>query len=338
MKNLIVYLIPVLLYVSGCRPENAGLKMPDTRVWVDKLSVQEIGYTHAMLQGEIILGKNARLDSMVIEMATNNGFNPLLRQVSVVSTEKNLALSLDSLTANKKYFIRVAIYSGAGLHYSEGISFQTPDYGVPTILTEQPGDITFESAITNGRILSLNGLALEEYGFLVNEGGQVPTLSNYQFKYTFPTPQQSPALVTNTFEDLIFGKTYTYVFYARNSRGVAYGESVSFTTLPYPTLQIETGQAGEITSSFVRIRNNQIVNDTTGLTIITRSVLLSTDNPPVEANSSTLSGVINPSNTNLYDGSIGNLSPGTTYYYRARVETPGGYNYGQVKAFTTPGL
>jgi hypothetical protein len=142
--------------------------------------------------------------------------------------------------------------------------------------------------------------------------------------------------VSNTFEDLIFGKTYTYVFYARNSRGVAYGEAVSFNALAYPLLQIETGQTGDITTSSVRILNNGIMSDTSGLTIVSRSVLISIENPPTESNSTIVTGVLNISDTRLFDGIFSNLSSGTTYYYRARVETPGGYNYGQVKAFTTP--
>lgn len=337
MKNLILCLIPALLYLSGCRPENAKLKMPDIRVWVEKLTVQGIGHSNAVLLGDVIQGKNARLDSLVVELSLNNRFDSLVLSVPILPSETNFKMSLDSLQGNREYFLRVAIYSGAGRHYSEVVFFKTLDYGVPTIQTEQASDITFYSAKTNGRIIYLNGLLLEECGFLLNEGLLAPTLSNYQFKYIFPSPQQLPIVLSNTFQNLAFGKTYSCVFYARNSRGVAYGESVSFNTLPYPSLQLATGQAGDITSSFVRIRNNRILSDTTNLTILSRAVLISTINPPTENNSTLMSVVIDSVDTYFYDGSIGGLSPSTTYYYRARVETPAGYNYGQVKAFTTPG-
>jgi hypothetical protein len=338
MKNCIVGTIAVILGLLGCRPENAGLKMPDTRVWVEKLTVQDIGYSNAVLQGEVIQGKNARLDSLVVELSLNNGFSPVDHHFSISLSENSFKRSLDSLQGNREYFLRVAIYSGAGRHYSEVVKFQTPDFAVPTIQTEQPNDITFKSVIANGRIISLNGLPLEEYGFLLIEGPELPNLQNFDFKYSNSAPNQTLGLVSNTFDNLLFSREYTCVFYARNSRGLAYGNPVSFNTLAYPVLQIETGQASDITSGSVSIINNQMVSDTTGLLIISRSVLISTNNPPTESNSTLITGVINLTDTRFFNGSINSLSSGTTYYYRARVETPAGYNYGQVKAFTTPGF
>jgi hypothetical protein len=98
-------------------------------------------------------------------------------------------------------------------------------YGLPVVTTGDVTGVTQTTAEVAGEVVSDNGNAVTERGFVYNQTGS-PTISDNKL------PEGSgTGAFTSTLSDLAPGNTYYVRAYATNSYGTAYGDSQSFTTL-----------------------------------------------------------------------------------------------------------
>lgn len=322
-----------LLYL-GCRPETQTLRIKDDRGWVEDLKADVLDYQSVRLEAKVSLGKDAVLDSAGFEIGVTDAFKEGVRIMGVKPNNGKLIYNEVGLIPVRQYFVRAFVKTGLIKKYSPAINFTTQDQTPPVIVTLPVRDITFSGCTVEADIQSLSGLPLLEYGYLLNAGESVPTVGNALISEVINNPDTALTdIVSRAISGLVFNQTYTCMAYARNNKGISYGGAVTFKTLPYPVARVQTGNVSGLTPGSAVIVNNTI--EANGASITAISLLIGTQQPPEESNSQLLAGIVQPGNSNAYDVTVSGLSAGTTYYYRARVQTPGGYVYGQVKAFTT---
>jgi hypothetical protein len=322
-----------LLYL-GCRPETQTFRLKDDRGWVEDLKAEVLDYQSVRLEAKLSLGKDAVLDSAGFEIGTSDQFKEGVRILNVKPINDKLIYNESGLNPVRQYFVRAFVKTGLIKKYSSTINFTTKDQTPPVIVTLPVSDITFSACTVGADIQSLSGLPLLEYGYLFNAGETVPTVGNALITEVINNPDTAlTGIVNRAISGLVFNQTYTCVAYARNSKGISYGGAVTFTTQPYPIARVQTGNVSGLTPSSAVIVNNTI--EANGASITGMSLLIGTQQPPEESNSQLISGDVQTGNSNAYDVSVSGLSAGTTYYYRARIQTPAGFEYGQVKAFTT---
>ena len=133
------------------------------------------------------------------------------------------------LSCGTKYFVRTYVKSGRYLTYGEELTFTTPD--LAKVETEEAKSVTGYTALIEGKLLSDGGSDVQKCGVLY---------SNYR------TPQQGDKQVVGTLENGVFQcaltslqhtTTYYVRAFAETAAGIAYGNTVSFTTLRMPVVQ-----------------------------------------------------------------------------------------------------
>ena len=137
--------------------------------------------------------------------------------------------TMGGLSPGTKYYVRAYATNPAGTAYSNNISFTTPeDITEPTVTTTEVTDISYNSAVSGGNVISDGGAAVTVKGVCWNTSPN-PTLINSS------TPDGTgTGAYTSYLTPLASNTTYYVRAYATNSVGTAYGEQKSFTTLENP--------------------------------------------------------------------------------------------------------
>lgn len=134
-------------------------------------------------------------------------------------------LFISTLKESTKYFVRAYAINEKGISYGNTYNFTTADLVLPTVITDKPLVVTFNSVRIGGAVTNDGGSNIKErgicYGLQPN-----PTLSNFKI---------ISGLDLGTFvvdiRDLLDNTTYYYRAYAINSKGLAYGNEQTFKTL-----------------------------------------------------------------------------------------------------------
>ncbi len=133
--------------------------------------------------------------------------------------------TLESLSSGTTYYVRAYATNPAGTAYSNHISFTTPeDITVPTVTTAPVTEITHNSAVSGGNVISDGGAAVTARGVCWNTSPN-PTLIN-----SSTTDDTGTGDYTSNLTNLTSNTTYYVRAYATNSVGTAYGGQKSFTT------------------------------------------------------------------------------------------------------------
>ena len=133
---------------------------------------------------------------------------------------------LEGLSKDTKYYCRAYFYADGQLRYGNEISFRTlADDGFPTVMTIGVSDITENSAIAEGELVSDNGKKLLDKGFVWSTEKD-PTLENGKSV----SAGRGNGKYSSSITGLESKKEYYIRAYATNTSGTSYGESISFTT------------------------------------------------------------------------------------------------------------
>ncbi len=231
--------------------------------------------------------------------------------------------SLTGLTANTLYYVRAYATNSAGTSYGSQVNFTTLPYPLPTVTTANVTNITQTSATSGGNVTSDGGTPVTARGVCWSTSSN-PTLAN---SYT------NDGSGTGTFISSLAGLTANTVYYvcayATNITGTAYGNQVTFTTLPYLLPTVTTATATNITQTTATSGGN--VTSDGGATVTVRGVCWSTSSNPTLANSYTTDG----SGTGTFTSSLTGLTANTLYYVRAYATNSAGTSYGNQVTFTT---
>jgi uncharacterized protein (TIGR02145 family) len=198
------------------------------------------------------------------------------------------------------------------------------DEPMPPILTTiDPSEITQTTVMTGGNITSDGGAVINIAGTCWSTSPN-PTIKD---KHTNNT--RSTGIFSVTLTGLDPDTKYYVRAYANNSAGTAYGNEVSFKTIPVLMPEITTTSITSITS-ISAISGGNILSDG-GDPVIERGVCWSNDPEPTKDDSKTNDGT----GTGVFTSTLTNLEPLTQYFVRAYATNGTGTSYGNELTFTT---
>ena len=132
---------------------------------------------------------------------------------------------ITNLEPETSYYVRAYAINARGVSYSNQVRFRTLSPAVlPTVTTNAVTQITEATAVAGGNVISDGGATVTERGVCV------ATVSNPTISNTKVTAGSGTGSFTCDLTGLQANTTYYVRAYAVNSKGVAYGEEVSFTT------------------------------------------------------------------------------------------------------------
>jgi hypothetical protein len=187
--------------------------------------------------------------------------------------------------------------------------------GYAVLTTAVVTNIASNTATSGGNITSDGGSAISARGVCWNTS-PTPTLAN-----SLSMDGTGTGGFTSSLTGLTGNITYYVRAYATNTVGTAYGNEVSFTTIP--GLPILTTAAATNVTGTSATSGGTITSDN-GAPVMARGVCWSTASGPTTADFSSSDG----SGTGSFVSSITGLTPGTPYYVRAYATNSVGTAYG----------
>lgn len=187
---------------------------------------------------------------------------------------------------------------------------------LPSVQTINVVDITQNSATLNGNLSNLGNADNTQVAFVYSSSNANPTLSSLQtFQQNFNSPNAFNAALTG----LASNTTYYFRAYATNTTGTVYGAVQSFRTganTVQPSVQtVEIANIGQTTANVTgRLTSLGTFSGTLVAFLVSTS-----QNPDLNNSVRYNSGIAN--HLNNFGGTFVNLSPNTTYYFRAIAET-----------------
>lgn len=233
------------------------------------------------------------------------------------------SIDVEKLDVYTKYYVMAYATNSAGTTYSDVATFTT-DSSYPTVQTVGATDINSQGATLSGSVLSDNGASITERGFVYMQGTGTPTTDSYKLKVSGKTGEY-----TGSLSGLEPNKKYSFRAYAVNSKGTAYGEVMSFSTvtgLP----KVSAVDVSKITATSATITAD--VTDHGGETVSEVGFYYSLD-PAVDVETSVK--VTRNYAGGAFSTSLTDLSVFTTYYVKAYAVNSAGVAYSKVTEFKT---
>ena len=197
---------------------------------VTTISSNNITSNSALLTGSFSSNGGSTILVQGFVYSTTNS-NPTTSS-SVVYTSNNLmnfSSTLTNLSSNTRYYFRAFVTNASGTSYGTTVTFTTsvPISAPSSITTYSVSNISSNSAIFSGYVGSAGNGTITERGFVISSNYSTPTINNSTIVNTGSTGVGSFAA---TYSSLSGNTTYYMRAYAVNSAGLAYGNTVTFTT------------------------------------------------------------------------------------------------------------
>jgi hypothetical protein len=149
------------------------------------------------------------------------------------TTNTNVSAILTGLTGGINYYYRVKAVNSSGTVYGDNMTFNFAH--LPVLTTVPASDITANSATSGGNITDDGGAAITDRGVFYSTG----PIPRYSSGHYWAMPQRThdgtgAGNFTSSLTGLSPYATYNIRAYAVNSAGLAYGDMITFTTLPPP--------------------------------------------------------------------------------------------------------
>jgi len=197
---------------------------------------------------------------------------------------------------------------------------------IPVLTTTAISAITTNSSTGGGNISSDGNETVTSRGVCWSTS-QSPTISNNK-----TSDGSGTGTFTSSISGLTANTTYYVRAYATNSVGTAYGDQISFTTLPSGSITIPvltTTAISGIAPNSAHGGGN--ISSDGNSTVTLRGVCWSTSQSPTISDNKTSDG----SGTGTFTSLITGLTESTTYYVRAYATNSIGTGYGNQVSFTT---
>ncbi|MBO5862025.1 MAG: hypothetical protein J6Q88_02700, partial [Bacteroidales bacterium] len=244
-------------------------------------------------------------------------------KVNLTYSNNSFSSSVSGLAVNTKYYVKSYAKNSVGIVYSGVVSFATLA-DVPVVNTVGSSDITSNSAVLSGKVVTDNGAAITERGFVWVQGEGTPTASSLKLTATGTTGDFSA-----TMKDLAPNQKYSFRAYAVNSVGISYGETMSFMT------SVTKASLNPVTFSSITSTSATLSSKVTshgGATVTEVGFYYSTDSA-VDPDKSLK---INRTYTgDSFSISISELAVNTKYYVKAYAVNSAGTVYSDIASFTT---
>ncbi len=225
-----------------------------------------------------------------------------------------------SLTGGKVHVYTLVAY--AGNNKSNVVTAQITPTLPADLATTAPSTITSNSAILGGTIATDGGTTITERGICW------ATTTNPTTSSTKLAIGTGSGTFSSTITGLLPATLYYFRAYAINSKGTAYGNEVSATTLA--TLPTMTTTAPASITSTTATSGGNITSDG-GSAVTVRGVCWSIAQNPTTVNAKTTNGTGN----GVFTSNITGLVRATTYYIKAYATNSVGTMYGSQETLTT---
>ena len=300
-----------------------GIAVPQVTI----LEVADVATTTATVRSYVVTDGGAAVTARGVCWGTS--MNPTL---SNSHTQNGTGIgpftsNLSGLTPGTTYYVRAYATNEAGTAYSDQKIFVTSnEVSLPVVTTNEVEDVTETTAICSGEVSADGGSDVIEKGvcWSINEH---PTLDNY-----FKVAGTGVGEFSVQIEGLTPGTTYYVRAFATNSVGTAYGDEVTFETLPSTVVTIPTVTTNEVTNieETTATCGGNVTSDG-GAEVTDKGVCWSTSPEPTISDNFTNDG----DGIGAFFSELTGLTPGTTYYVRAYATNNQGTAYGDQKEFTT---
>ncbi len=212
-------------------------------------------------------------------------------------------------------------YNGYPIRAVMDNAITPPAVDIPTVVTSAASEVTKNSAVVGGNVVSDGGLEVTERGVYYSMSAN-PIETGTKVECGSGLGE-----FTHNLTDLQTGAIYYVRAYAKNKFGVAYGEEVSFVCEGVPV--VITLQPTNISYISATVGGN-VTNDG-GLEVTERGVVCATTQNPTTANIKITSG----NGLGQFTCNLTDLQDGMTYYVRAYAINAKGTAYGEEVSFTT---
>ncbi len=193
--------------------------------------VGSVTLTSAVCGGNVTSGGGADVVERGICFSTSKAPTTASKTIAAGSGLGDFSIVINDLTTNTTYYVRAYSINIIGTTYGNEVSFTTAS--LPTLTTVSASQITQTGARSGGGITNAGSSAVSERGVCFGPTSN-PSLSNGVVISGTGTGN-----FTSTITGLIPGMSYFVRAFATNSSGTAYGNEVSFTTLP----ELKLGQS-----------------------------------------------------------------------------------------------
>ena len=201
----------------------------------------------------------------------------------------------------------------------------------PTVSMESVTNISYNSAVLHGSMVSVGSTKVTRHGFCYGEQPGV-TIEN---SFTNLGNCSEPVALESTITNLKSETKYYVRAYAENSVGIVYSDKeLSFTTTSLPTIpSVTTGKTSDITTTSAKVQGN--ITSLGNVSKITHygHVWSKTAKPTLENGNYNDLGESNA--TKSFTSELTGLEPNTTYHVRAYANNEKGTAYGEEITFTT---
>lgn len=255
--------------------------------------------------------------------ATNPTIDNNKTNLGGATTTGGFTSNITELSPGTNYYVRAYAINSVGISYSTQIVFTTDAGQQPGVSTTAVNSITSNSASSGGNVTFQGGTPVSARGVCWSTT-QNPTILN-----NHTSDGSGMGSFTSDLTGLTAATTYYVRAYATNNAGTAYGNQVQFTTTAGLPPTVNTSSITEI--SAISASGGGNVSSEGGTTVSSRGVCWSTSPNPSISNSHTNDGT----GTGVFNSSLTNLSPLTSYYVRAYATNLAGTSYGNQVQFTT---
>jgi len=230
---------------------------------------------------------------------------------------------LTGLEPNTTYNCFAFAKNDGGIGTSGKVTFTTRDHNLPIVSTSEVENVGTATASCGGNITDDGGAEVTERGICWGTNhGPVATGSH-------ATSGSGLGAFACNMNNLVANTTYYVRAYAKNAKGIAYGEEKNFTTLDYDLPEVTTAEVTNITQTAAK-GGGEVTSDG-GTTVTERGICWSTNHNPTVSGSHANSGT----GTGSFTCNMNNLNAHTTYYVRAYATNSRGTAYGAEVSFNT---
>ncbi len=162
---------------------------------------------------------------------SSNNNTPTINDSKVTAdgdaTGGSYSVQIKNLALDKTYYVKAYVSNSLGLFYSENtISFST-EATFPVVSVSSSTNMNLEalSANVSGRIEDAGNPEYTEKGFVYGYNNKIPTVEN---DIVINVSGNQTGTFSTTLSDLALGKKYYLRAFAKNAKGIAYSDTVSF--------------------------------------------------------------------------------------------------------------
>jgi len=285
-------------------------------------------------------------DSPITSHGIRVGASPsTMVSVPIVDTywasDRYFSAKLTGLIKNKNYYIQAWATNAEGetvssAYYTNPLTASLNTSGffttlgeatVPNVGLSLAQNVTTNSASVEGFIHDTGGRTVTEWGFVSSTKTKLPTETFFEIKESaIAEINDSNEMLSYVITSLVPGSKYFMRFYAKNSIGIDYSETVEINTLP--GIKVTTKSLTNISKTGA-MSGGSVTGESE--TITGRGVCWGTLPMPTIANSTKASG----KGIGTFDAALSGLTALTRYFVRAFATTATGTTYGDEKQFTT---